>query len=92
MAQAAQGGGGVTVPGGVEEPCGCGTEGRGQWVWEGGLMVGLGDLRGLFCDAMTAGERCQTDSLGSAAFPSAVPIPSITQNPTDLPLQAFVSP
>ena len=26
MAQAAQGGGGVTVPGGVPEPCGCGTE------------------------------------------------------------------
>ena len=35
VAQAAQGGGGVTVPGGVEEPCGCGTEGRGQWVWWG---------------------------------------------------------
>ena len=48
MAQAAQGGGAVTVPGGVEEPCGCGTEGRGQWAWGGGLMVGLGDLRGLF--------------------------------------------
>jgi len=32
VAQAAQGGGGVTVPGGVEEPCGCGTEGRGQWA------------------------------------------------------------
>ena len=34
-AQAAQGGGGVTVPGGVEEPCGCGTEGCGQWAWWG---------------------------------------------------------
>ncbi len=35
VAQAAQGGGGVTVPGGVPEPCGCGTEGRGQWAWWG---------------------------------------------------------
>jgi len=26
LEQAAQGGGGVTVPGGAEEPCGCGTE------------------------------------------------------------------
>jgi len=32
---AAQGGGGVTVPGGVPEPCGCGTEGRGLWAWWG---------------------------------------------------------
>ena len=29
VAQVAQGGGGVTVPGGVQEPCGCGTEGQG---------------------------------------------------------------
>jgi len=28
VAQAAQGGGGVIVPGSVQEPCGCGTEGR----------------------------------------------------------------
>ena len=48
VAQAAQGGGGVTVPGGVPEPCGCGTEGHGQWAWCGGLLVGLGGLRGLF--------------------------------------------
>ena len=33
VAQAAQGGGGVTVSEGVQEPCGCGTEGCGQWVW-----------------------------------------------------------
>ena len=37
MAQAAQGGGGVTVPGGVPEPCGCGTEdvvsGHGGMGW-----------------------------------------------------------
>ena len=48
VAQAAQGGGAVTVPGGVEESCGCGTEGCGQWVWWAGLMVGLDDLRGFF--------------------------------------------
>ena len=35
---AAQGGGGVTVPEGVPEPWGCGTEGCGQWAaWWGGL-------------------------------------------------------
>jgi len=28
LAQTAQGGGAVAVPGGVEEPCGCGTEGH----------------------------------------------------------------
>jgi len=36
---AAQGGGGVTVTGGVPEPCGCGTEGAGMvllgWGWTG---------------------------------------------------------
>ena len=32
MAQAAQGGGGVTAPGGVQEAWRCGTEGCGQWV------------------------------------------------------------
>jgi len=36
VAQAAQGGGGVTVPGGVEEPCGCGSEGGGQGAGGGG--------------------------------------------------------
>jgi len=35
VAQAAQGGGAVTVPGGVPEPCGCGTEGCGQWAFRG---------------------------------------------------------
>ena len=34
---AAQGGGGVTVPGGAPELWGCGTEGRGQWARWGGL-------------------------------------------------------
>ena len=37
-------GGGVTIPGGIQEPWSCGTEGRAQW---GGLTVELGDLRGL---------------------------------------------
>jgi len=31
VAQAAQGRGGVTVSGGVQEPWGCGTEGHGWW-------------------------------------------------------------
>ena len=43
---AAQGGGGVTVPGGVQEPQRRGTEGGGQWAWWTG--VGLDDHRGLF--------------------------------------------
>ena len=33
MAQATQGGGAVTIPGGVPELCGCGDEGCGQWAW-----------------------------------------------------------
>jgi len=41
LAQAAQGGGGVTVPGGVQEPWRCGTEGHGQWAWLGGLVLDL---------------------------------------------------
>ena len=50
LAQSAQGGGAVTIPGGVPEPCGCGTEdvvsGHGGG---GGLMIGCDDCsRGLF--------------------------------------------
>ena len=45
---AAQGGGGVTVPGGVPEPCGCGTEDVVSGHGGDGLAVGPGDLRGLF--------------------------------------------
>ena len=41
LVQTAQAGGGVTVPEGVEEPWGCGTEGRGQWAWWGGLELDL---------------------------------------------------
>ena len=32
----------VTIPGGVPEPWRCGTEGRGQWAWWGGLGLGMG--------------------------------------------------
>ena len=39
---AAQGGGGVTVLGGIPELWGCGTEGRGQWARWGGLGLDLG--------------------------------------------------
>ena len=38
---AAQGGGGVTIPGGVPEPWGSGTEGCGQWARWGGLGLDL---------------------------------------------------
>jgi len=48
VAQAAQGGGGVTVPGGVQDPCGYGTEGRGQWARWDGLVAGINGLSGLF--------------------------------------------
>ena len=47
VAQAAQGGGGVTIPGGVQELCRCGTEGH-SGHGEDGLMAGLGDLKGLY--------------------------------------------
>jgi len=43
--QAALGGGGVTIPGGVQEPWRCGTEGRSRSAWVG---VGLDDLSSLF--------------------------------------------
>ena len=46
MEQAAQGGGGVTDPGGVQETCSCGTEGYGLVSSIGGRwVVGLDDLR-----------------------------------------------
>ena len=48
MTQAAQGSGGVTVPGGVQETCGCGTEGHDQWARCDGLVLGLSDLKDLF--------------------------------------------
>ena len=44
----AQGGGGVTISGGVQELWRCGTEGHGQWYGREELMVGLDDLSGLF--------------------------------------------
>ena len=39
---AAQGGGGVTIPGGVAKPWECGPEGRGQWARWGGLGLDFG--------------------------------------------------
>ena len=48
VTQAAQGSGGVTVPGGVQETCGCGTEGHDQWARCDGLVLGLSDLKDLF--------------------------------------------
>ena len=36
-----QGGDGVTVPGGVAVPWGCGTEGRGQWARWAGLNLAI---------------------------------------------------
>jgi len=47
-AQGAQGGGGVSISGGAQEPCGFGTDGHGQWSWWGGLMVRLDHRRALF--------------------------------------------
>ena len=35
------GSGGVTVPGGVQEPWGCGTEGHAQWAWWDELGLGI---------------------------------------------------
>ena len=46
--QAARGDGGVTVPGGVQELWGCGTEGHSYWAWWGWVGVGFGGHRGLF--------------------------------------------
>jgi len=48
LAQTAHGGGAVTVPGGVQEPWRCGTEGRGQWAWCGWVGAGADDLSGIF--------------------------------------------
>ena len=48
MAQAAQGGGGVTIPGGVQEPCRCGIEGHANGHGGVGSTVGLDDPSGPF--------------------------------------------
>ena len=48
MAEAAQGGGGVTIPGGVQGKGGCGNEDMVSGHGGDGLMVGLDDLSGLF--------------------------------------------
>ena len=63
---AAHGGGGVTIPGGVPEPWGCGTEGRGQWAWWGGLGLGLGILEvfSYLSDSMVLGVDTGITGLG----------------------------
>ena len=48
LEQAAQGGGGVNVPGDVQETFMCGTEDTVRGHGGDGLIVGLNDLRGLF--------------------------------------------
>lgn len=45
--RAAQGGGGVPIPGGIPELWGCGSEGRGQWAWWERAGVDPGDFGGL---------------------------------------------
>ena len=47
VARAAQEGGGVTVPEGAPEPCGCGAEDVVSGHGGDGLTVGLDDVRGL---------------------------------------------
>jgi len=44
LEQAAQGGGGVTIHGGVSEPWRWGTEGHGWWAWWDGVGLDLGIL------------------------------------------------
>ena len=48
LEQAAQGGGGVTISGGVKEKWRCGTEGMVQCTQCDALVVGLDDLGDLF--------------------------------------------
>jgi len=47
LAQAVQGGGGLTASGGVQEPWRCGTERCGHWAWWGWAGVELDHLSGL---------------------------------------------
>ena len=49
LEQAVQGGGWVTIPGGVQKLCRCGSKEQGLvGNIGGGWMIGLHDLRGLF--------------------------------------------
>jgi len=65
VAQLPRGGGGITVPGGVQERWRCGTEGCGQWAWWDGLGLDLGMLEVFpnLNDSVGVGQR--------AAFSSA---------------------
>ena len=43
LARAAQGGGGVAVPEGVQVEWRCGSEGHGRWTWWGWVGIGFED-------------------------------------------------
>lgn len=45
LTQAAQGGGGVPIPTGVQEPWRCGAWEYGQWAWGAGLGLGVSDIQ-----------------------------------------------
>ena len=55
MTQANRGGGGVTVPGGVQGLCRCSTEGYGHGG--GGFIVVFSSLNDSINDAMILGDR-----------------------------------
>lgn len=59
MEQAAHGGGGVTIPEGVQEKGRCGTEGHGLSGHKHGWMVELDELSGLsnLNDSMNCKEK-----------------------------------
>ena len=71
---AAQGGGGVTVTGGVPEPWGRGTEGCGQWAWWDGLGLGLG-ISKVFSNLNNA-RILQSSRPPPCSFPSRRPFKS----------------
>jgi len=63
---------GVTIPGGVPEPWGCGTEGRGQWAWGGGLGLDLVILEAFSSlnDSMIHKKKRTRNSTPGAQAPS----------------------
>jgi len=50
----AQGGGEVTIPGGVQEMWRRGTEGCGQWAWRGWMDLGTIEIFSHLYDSMKA--------------------------------------
>ena len=60
LAQAAQGVGGVLIPGGIQGTWRCGTEGHGQWAWwgaEGGLGMVILEVFSNLHGSMTCWPR-----------------------------------